>query len=229
MTATGESTIRRGRPPVPDEPPAPQRFPGRGYRSAGSYFAAYAAAAATAAVSVDPVALDRAASVLAEAYQGGATVFACGNGGSAAIANHMHCDHVKGIRTATELSPRVVSLSSNVEMLTAVANDIGYAEIFAYQLSAQARPGDVLVAISSSGRSPNIVQCLRWARAHRLRTIALTGFRGGEARTLAEVSIHIDATNYGVVEDQHQAIMHSLAQYLRQAAMAESAITASVF
>jgi len=204
-------------------------FPAQAYPSAATYFAAYRAANAAAAGSVDPAALDRAADLLAAACAAGRTVFTCGNGGSAAIANHMQCDHVKGIRTATTLSPRVISLSSNVELLTAVANDIAYSEIFAYQLSAQARTGDVLVAISSSGRSPNIVAALQWARANQLRTIALTGFRGGGARALAEVSLHVHGMNYGVVEDQHQAIMHALAQYLRQAAMAGSAVPASVF
>ena len=90
-------------------------------------------------------------------------VFGCGNGGSAAIANHLQCDHMKGVRTATSLSPRVTSLSVNVELVTAIANDLTYADVFAYQLQSQSRPGDALIAVSSSGRSANIVRALDWA------------------------------------------------------------------
>ena len=93
----------------------------------------------------------------------------------------LQCDHVKGVRTGTDLAPQVLSLSTNVELLTAIANDLGYENVFAYQLQSQARPGDVLMAVSSSGRSPNIVRALTWARDHGLRTIAITGFDGGGA------------------------------------------------
>jgi D-sedoheptulose 7-phosphate isomerase/D-glycero-D-manno-heptose 1,7-bisphosphate phosphatase len=205
------------------------KFPDAPYASPALYFDAYAAAAARAATSVEPAAFDRAATILLEAYLRGAAVFACGNGGSAAIANHLQCDHVKGVRTATDLTPRVVSLSCNMELLTAIANDLAYEEVFAYQLQSQAQPGDVLIAISSSGRSPNIVRALAWARDHALRTVALTGFDGGDARRVADVTIHVDGTNYGIVEDQHQAVMHALAQYIRQSRMSADAIVPSVF
>ena len=156
-------------------------------------------------------------------------MFSCGNGGSASIANHMQCDHIKGIRNQTDLAPQVLSLSSNVELVTAIANDLGYENTFIYQLQSQARPGDVLIAVSSSGRSPNIVRALTWARDHGLRTIAITGFDGGQARTTAEVVIHVDSTNYGVIEDLHQSVMHALAQYIRQSRMTADAIATTVF
>jgi phosphoheptose isomerase len=208
---------------------ATARFPGTPYAEAGRYFGAYAQEAARAARSVQPAAVDGAATLLLDAYTRGAAVFCCGNGGSAAIANHLQCDHLKGIRTATDLIPRVVSLSTNVELLTAIANDLSYEEVFTYQLRSQSRPGDVLIAISSSGRSPNIVRALVWARDHDVRTIALTGFDGGDAKEVAEVSVHVDAANYGVIEDVHQAVMHALAQYIRQSRMTADAISASVF
>ena len=138
-------------------------------------------------------------------YTRGARAFSCGNGGSASIANHMQCDHVKGVRTATDLAPRVQSLSTNVELLSAIANDLGYEHVFTYQLQSQSEPGDVLIAVSSSGRSPNIGRAISWARDHGLHTIAVTGFDGGVARELAEVSIHVECTNYGVIEDLHQS------------------------
>ena len=108
------------------------------------------------------------------------------------MANHLQCDHVKGIRTHTDLTPRVSSLSSNVELLTAIANDLGYEMAFSFQLESQSQPGDVLVAISSSGRSPNIVRALLWAHNHGMQTIVLTGFDGGMAREIADVALHVD-------------------------------------
>ena len=204
-------------------------FPAASYARAAWYFDAYAEEIARAVRSIEPAALDQAAAILLDAYTRGAGVFSCGNGGSAAIANHLQCDHLKGIRTTTDLVPRVVSLSTNVELLTAIANDMGYENVFAYQLQSQSGPGDVLIAISSSGRSPNIVRALTWARDHGLRTIALTGFDGGDATAVAEVVIHVDGTNYGIVEDLHQTIMHGLAQYIRQSRMTAEMIDSSVF
>jgi D-sedoheptulose 7-phosphate isomerase/D-glycero-D-manno-heptose 1,7-bisphosphate phosphatase len=205
------------------------KFPAASYASAASYFGAYAEETARAVRSIEPAALDRAAAILLDAYTRGAGVFSCGNGGSASIANHAQCDHVKGVRTTTDLAPRVVSLDANVELLTAIANDLGYENVFAYQLQSQSGPGDVLIAVSSSGRSPNIVRALQWAGDHGLRTIALTGFGGGDARAVAEVAIHVDCANYGIVEDLHQTIMHALAQYIRQSRMTADTISSTVF
>jgi phosphoheptose isomerase len=205
------------------------KFPAAPYESAASYVSAYAQEFAQAWKTLDLDALDRAAAILIDAYTRRAGVFSCGNGGSASIANHLACDHVKGVRTKTDLVPRVVSLSNNVELLTAIANDISYEDIFAYQLQSQACPGDVLIAISSSGRSANIVRALTWARENDVRTIALTGFKGGAARTLADVAIHFRGTNYGIAEDLHQAVMHALAQYIRQSRMTSEVISATVF
>jgi phosphoheptose isomerase len=207
----------------------PVKFPIAPYASAESYFDAYAEEISRAAKTIEPAALDRAAAILLEAYIRGARTFSCGNGGSASIANHMQCDHMKGVRTSTDLSPHVLSLSTNAELLTAIANDMGYENVFVYQLQSQSRPGDVLIAVSSSGRSPNIVRALTWARDQGLRTIAITGFDGGAAKAVAEVNIHVGCTNYGIVEDLHQAIMHALAQYIRQSRMTAEAISTSVF
>jgi phosphoheptose isomerase len=213
-------------------PPAdgsPVKFPVGPHGSAASYFEAYADEMSRAAKTIEAEAFDKAAAILLEAYMRGGRMFSCGNGGSASIANHMQCDHVKGVRTTTDLTPRALSLSTNVELLTAIANDTGYENVFVYQLQSQSVPGDVLVAVSSSGRSANIVRALTWARDHGLRTIAITGFDGGAARSVAEVSIHVECTNYGVVEDLHQAIMHALAQYIRHSRMDADTIPTTVF
>ena len=223
------STVHDLHVPAPPSDSTRAKFPNSPYAKAGWYFGAYAEEAARAANSVDPASLDRAAAILLHAYSRGAGVFSCGNGGSAAIANHLQCDHVKGVRTSTDLAPRVVSLSASIELITAIANDMAYEDVFVYQLQSQSGPGDVLMAISSSGSSPNIVRALTWARDHGLGTIALTGFDGGQARAVAEVAIHVDSTNYGIVEDLHQAIMHALAQYIRQSRMTADVISSTVF
>ncbi len=204
-------------------------FPTRPYPDASSYFDDYHAILDRAAFTIDRAAVARATRLILDAHARGSCIFACGNGGSAAIANHLQCDHLKGVSTDTDLSPRVLSLATNVELITAIANDIGYEDVFAYQIRTQARPGDVLLAISSSGRSPNIIRALIAARDCGVSTIALTGFGGGEAQRMADVNIHVDASNYGIVEDLHQAIMHALAQYIRQSRMTDTAIASRAF
>lgn len=194
-------------------------FPSRRYESAAAYIADYASALTAAHASIDGAQLDAAAAILSAAHTADATIFTCGNGGSASIANHMVCDHQKGVSNDTALRPRVVSLSCNVELLTATTNDVGFAEAFALPLSLHARKGDVLVAISSSGDSENIVRALTVARELGLKSIALTGFNGGRARNMADIALHVDAANYGILEDAHQTIMHALAQFLRQRSM----------
>ena len=209
--------------------PALQKFPSGAWDLAGHYCAAYFEEMARAASTIDLDQVERAASILVDAYTRGATVFSCGNGGSASISNHLQCDHSKGVRNGTDLSPRVISLTTNMALLTAIANDIGYEKVFTHQLESNARPGDVLVVISSSGRSPNIVEALSWAREHKVRTIALTGFSGGEARQQAEAAVHIESENYGVIEDLHQAVMHAIAQYIRQSRMSDETVAVTTF
>jgi phosphoheptose isomerase len=139
----------------------------------------------------------------------------------------MVCDHTKGTRADTEIHPKVHSLVSNIEITTAIANDIAYDQVFSYQLRSYSVPGDVLVAISSSGSSPNVVNALEWAKANRVHTIAMTGFSGGKAAKIADISLHVDAHNYGVVEDVHQSLMHALAQYMRQRHMTDRSLISS--
>jgi D-sedoheptulose 7-phosphate isomerase len=198
-------------------------FPDKLYPAAGGYFTGYREAMAQAWASVDPQAFERAAAMLRDAIQGKRLIYACGNGGSAAISGHLLCDFLKGIQTDTPLRPRVVSLASHIELLTAIANDISYDEVFAYQLKTMAAPGDVLMTISSSGNSENIVRAIDWALKNGVGTIAMTGFSGGRSAERADVNLHVAAENYGIVEDIHQSMMHALAQYLRQSAMAPGA------
>lgn len=190
-------------------------FPSEKFDGIGGFLDAYADQVAKALASIDREKLASACGTLGAAYARGGIVYVCGNGGSAAISNHFHCDHLKGVQTDTALKPRVVSLSSTVETLTAIANDISYDEVFAYQLRTMAQPGDVLITVSSSGDSENVVRACTWARENDVSVISFTGFAGGRTAALADVNLHVDGDNYGVVEDAHQSIMHVLAQYLR--------------
>lgn len=191
-------------------------FPSTQYEHASSYADEYFDLLASASKTIDRDAVEKAARLLADVSARGGRVYSCGNGGSAAISNHLVCDCLKGIRMDSTLMPKVVSLSSNIETITAIGNDIGYDEIFRFQLESLAVSGDLLITISSSGASPNIVAAIEWAKSNGIATIAMTGFSGGKSRELADVSLHVDADNYGVVEDLHQSLMHLLAQYTRQ-------------
>ncbi|HTW05921.1 MAG TPA: SIS domain-containing protein [Acidimicrobiales bacterium] len=223
---TGYGNSERGETGPPE---LANKFPTGAYAQISAYAAAYFEEVARAWHSIDLAQLERAAAILTRAYTTGSQVFSCGNGGSAAIANHFLCDHLKAVRTGTGLSPKVTSLSTNIELMSAISNDLGYEEVFRYQLEAQSRPGDVLVAISSSGRSDNIVRTVAWAKRNGRHTISLTGFDGGKTRTTADVAIHVDCANYGVIEDVHQAVMHTLAQYVRQAHLSPGTVAITTF
>ena len=96
-------------------------------------------------------------------------------------------------------------------MITAIANDIAYEESFAYQLNTTAKTNDVLITISASGDSENIVRPVEWASKNSMHTISLTGFDGGRSARISDINLHVNADNYGVIEDTHQSIMHILA------------------
>jgi D-sedoheptulose 7-phosphate isomerase len=196
-------------------------FPDNKFIDSGSYANAYFNRINEAAATIDRERIEQAAGILTKVYTEGGMVYSCGNGGSAAITNHLTCDHCKLVQTDTALTPRIVSLSTTVEMITAIGNDISFDEIFVYQLRSLAKPGDVLITISSSGNSENIVRAAMWAKENRIKVISMTGFSGGRSAGIADVNLHIDSDNYGVIEDVHQSLMHILAQYIRQAHMEE--------
>jgi phosphoheptose isomerase len=206
-----------------------EKFPSRRYASAEGYFAAYRDEIMRSWSTLDVAAVTRAAQSLHECLTRDGVVYACGNGGAAAIANHLLCDYHKGTQTGTAVRPRVVSLSSHLELLTAIGNDIGYADTFLFQLRAMARPGDLLLTISASGDSENVVRAALWAKQNGIPVISFVGFSGGRCKSIADVVIHVAAENYGVVEDVHQSMMHLLTQYLRQSMMPSDQIAASKF
>lgn len=206
-----------------------KKFPSEPFAGPESYFRAYQQNIEWAWQSIDISAIAHGAKLLRECLERDGIIYACGNGGSAAIANHLLCDFQKGIQTGTTIRPRVVSLSSHLELITAIANDIAYDDIFVYQLKTMARAGDLLMTISSSGNSENIVRAAQWAKKNNLPTISLVGFSGGRSAEIADAAIHVKAENYGIVEDVHQSVMHLFAQFLRQSHMTPEAIKQSKF
>ena len=122
-----------------------------------------------------------------------------------------------------------MSLSAHTEMNSALANDISYDEVFAYQLQSMARPGDVVWTVSSSGDSQNVVRALETAKELGLKSISFTGFDGGRSKVLADVNAHVRAQNYGVVEDMHMAFIHILTQFLRMTNMSPELVEGRKF
>ena len=180
----------------------------------GAHVKGYANALSKALLSIDCHQLDLAIAEIESVRMRHARLWVAGNGGSAAIADHLLCDWVKGTFTPSQKPIHVHSLVSDTALLTACANDFGYDASFSRQIEMQAQPGDVLICISSSGNSANILAALRQASSMGLKTIALTGFSGGEAVKLADISLHVAVHNYGIVEDCHQILMHNIAQYI---------------
>ena len=150
------------------------------------------------------------------AYQSGNSIYIFGNGGSAATAGHMACDLVKTSAVAGKRRIKAFSLSDNTAMFTAIANDIGYDAVFVYQLEGNLCPGDVVVAISGSGNSPNVVKAAAFARQNGARVVAFTGFGGGNLKKMADVCINLECREYGPVEDAHLILEHMITEMVRE-------------
>jgi D,D-heptose 1,7-bisphosphate phosphatase len=175
------------------------------------------------------MAVSEVSDILYKAYSDGSCVWIAGNGGAAAIADHMATDHVKHMAATDTLFQNVHSLASNHAVTTALANDIGYDSIFSWQLERFGNKDDVLVVFSVSGQSANIIAALQRANEIGMKTVAILGNDGGRARYHADVAVVIPAANYGVVEDVMSIIQHTLAQYIRQTQMSDHSIQSARF
>jgi D-sedoheptulose 7-phosphate isomerase len=151
--------------------------------------------------------------VLYRNYRNAQQVFTLGNGGSAATASHMAADLSKNTIGPNMRRFRVVSLNDNQSLLTALANDVGYENVFSEQLKNLIRPGDLLIAISASGNSPNVLKAIRYAQSQCAEVVGILGFEGGEAMRLVDLSIVVPCDHYGIVEDVHLIINHILVDY----------------
>jgi D-sedoheptulose 7-phosphate isomerase len=169
---------------------------------------------------MDRVDIDQVAAFIDElerAHQEDRQVFIVGNGGSAGTASHMACDLAKTVLgkkpDRTKRRFRVMSLTDNIPLMTAIANDLGYEHVFTEQLVVFARAGDLLVVITGSGNSPNVVNAVRLAREMGLRTTGLLGFDGGEVLRLLDTPLLVPDFSYGFVEDLHMVLDHLVTAY----------------
>jgi D-sedoheptulose 7-phosphate isomerase len=153
--------------------------------------------------------------ILLTARERGATVFVAGNGGSASTASHYVVDWMLGTEISDPPLP-VVALADNVPGLTATGNDIQFLEVFSRPLRSLGKPGDVLVVVSASGNSPNLLAALHEAQSRKILVVAITGFDGGKLKELADVSVHVSTRlrDYGVAEDLHLTIGHVVKEAL---------------
>ena len=166
--------------------------------------------------------IEKVAGELVRAYREGRTIYLFGNGGSAALASHFACDLGKG--TTRECSGgkrfRVIALTDNIPLLTAWANDSSYEDVFAEQLRNLFIPGDLAVAISGSGNSPNVLRALKVAAALGGTTVGITGYSGGMMKSLCNYCIVVPSDNMQVIEDFHLSVSHALftrvCQYMRE-------------
>ena len=159
----------------------------------------------------------RALDLLEAAHVEGKQVFLAGNGGSAATASHMANDLSWGLTRGQVKPMRAIALTDNVSLMTAVANDAGYDEMFTHQLDALAAPGDLLVAISASGNSPNIVKAIDRAKQIGMKSVGFLGMGGGKAASMVDVAVAVGSSEYGPIEDVHMVLDHLALAYLRQA------------
>jgi D-sedoheptulose 7-phosphate isomerase len=191
------------------------KFPNKNHTNLPEFLFGYTSEITKGFESIDLNQLKLIQEVMDTTIKNGHTIFSCGNGGSSAISDHFVCDFLKGTATDTKIQPIIHSFTSNTPTLTAVANDISYDDIFSFQLEKYATNQDLLICISSSGKSQNIIRAISQAKDMGVKTISFVGFTGGEAKEMSDYCIHINSNNYGIVEDVHQSLMHLLAQYIR--------------
>jgi D-sedoheptulose 7-phosphate isomerase len=141
-------------------------------------------------------------------------IFLCGNGGSAGNAIHLANDFIYGVAKESGKGIKVTALSANPAVITCLANDIGYESIYSEQLAVLGNPGDILIALSGSGNSPNIVKAIEKAKQKGVKTYSILGFDGGICKEISDVAIHFDINDMQIAEDLQLIVGHMLMQYL---------------
>jgi len=171
----------------------------------------YKAALLEAIDQIDTGRVEQAIRWFEEAREGAKGIFVCGNGGSASTASHFACDMVKGASYNRNVRFRIMALTDSLATLTAYSNDVSYDCVFVEQLKNFARAGDVVMCISGSGNSPNVVRAMEYANTIGCRTIALTGRDGGKLGPLAQLNIQVAVPHMGRIEDAHMVVCHMIA------------------
>jgi len=154
--------------------------------------------------------------VIMEAYHANRQIFVIGNGGSASTASHLACDLGKGTSIAGKPRFRVISLTDNVATMTAWSNDAAYEDVFVEQLKNLVNPSDVVIGISASGNSENVIRAMQHAADIGCQTIGWSGFGGGKLATICDVNVVVDSNQYGPVEDVHLILNHVLHAWITE-------------
>ncbi len=165
---------------------------------------------------IDLEKVGQAIETLRRAREEGRSIFVCGNGGSASTASHFVCDMVKGASYGRQPRFRIMALTDSLATLTAYSNDVGYECVFAEQLKNFARPEDVVLAISGSGGSPNVLRAVEYGNSIGCRTIALTGRNGGELGRIAQLNLQVSHPHMGRIEDAHMIALHMICSFFME-------------
>jgi D-sedoheptulose 7-phosphate isomerase len=184
------------------------------FQTPGKLFADYTSRFGTLLQGFDWSPVERLAYDLRDCWQTGRQVFFCGNGGSGGNANHLANDFLYALSKTPGSGLRVHSLSANPAVITCLANDEGYDQVFSLQLAVLARKGDVLITFSGSGNSPNILKALEEAKKIGMTSYAVLGFSGGKAKALADVPVHFAIDDMQIAEDAQMVIGHMIMQWL---------------
>ena len=163
---------------------------------------------------IDKSSLSQVMNILEQARLDGRQIFIMGNGGSGATASHYCCDFNKGISIHKDKRYRMICLNDNIPTMMAYANDVGYENVFIGPLENFFRPGDVVIGISGSGNSENVVRAIQWAKEHGAITIALTGYSGGKLKQIADYGVHVPVDDMQITEDLHMTLDHCMMKIL---------------
>ena len=158
--------------------------------------------------------LEKIINLLKKCFKDDRIVYTCGNGGSSSLADHFTCDFIKQANNKTNLKIKSISLTSNFSLISAIANDISYDQIFSFQIEKLCKKNDILFLFSVSGNSPNTIKAIKKAKELGVKTISFTGFDGGKLAKISDINLNFPIANFGIVEDCHLTIMHFFSQYL---------------
>jgi len=182
-----------------------------------SFPASYKADVLKAIETIDLDKVSQAIDIFKQARDEDRRIFVCGNGGSATTSSHFVCDMVKGASFKRDKRFRIMALTDSLPTITAYANDVSYECIFVEQLKNFAQPGDVVMAISGSGNSPNVLRAVEYANSIGCKTVALSGRDGGKLGAMAQVNVQACHPHMGRIEDVHMIVMHMICYYFMDA------------
>ena len=195
------------------------KFPFKRYKTELTYFNDYMKMLGKIVNKKHLLELSKISSLIEKKISQKKQIFVCGNGGSAAIANHFLCDFNKGLKidSNNKIQPKFISLSNSIELISAISNDISFNDIFSFQLENYGNKNDLLILLSCSGNSKNILNTIKITKKKKIDVVSILGF--AKKKVLKENSkyyINLDMKNYGLTEDIFQIFMHMISQYLRQ-------------